>query len=112
MGIVLAVFFGPIVWAAHLLVLYGAHAVVCAAAARTAGTTGLLVLVFALATALALALVAVPLLMPRRLAGLFYRRGHAEGEDRFLLSLMRWLAGLSLVAVVANGIALLMVPVC
>jgi hypothetical protein len=112
MGIVLAVLFGPLVWAAHLLVLYGTHAVVCATAARTAGTTGLLVLVFALATALALALVALPLVAPRRLAGHLYRRGHAEGEDQFLLSLMRWLTGLSLVAIVANGIALLMVPVC
>jgi hypothetical protein len=112
MGIILAVLFGPIVWAAHLLVLYGAHAVVCAAAARTGDTTALLVPVFASTTALALALAALPLLMPRRLVGLFHWRGHAEGEDRFLQSLMRWLAGLSLVAVAANGIALLTVPVC
>jgi hypothetical protein len=109
MGIVLAVLFGPLVWAAHLLVLYGTHAVACAGG--TAGTTESLVAVLVLATALALVLVVLPLIVPRRLAGLL-GRGHAEEEDRFLLSLMRWLAGLSLAAVVANGIAILIVPPC
>jgi hypothetical protein len=111
MGIVLAVLFGPIVWVAHLLVLYGTHAVVCAVAGRAADETGSLVPVFATATALALVLVATPLAFPRRFAGLLYRR-RKEEEDRFLLSLMRWLAGLSLAAVVANAVALLMVPQC
>jgi hypothetical protein len=111
MGIVLTVLFGPLVWAAHLLVLYGTHAVVCAGAGRTAGTTESLVAVFVSATAFALVLVALPLIAPRRLAGLL-GRGYAEEEDRFLLSLTRWLAGLSLTAVVANGIALLIVPPC
>jgi hypothetical protein len=111
MGIVLAVLFGPLVWAAHLLVLYGAHAVACAAAGGIADTGESLVAVLVLATALALVLVALPLIVPRRLAGLL-GRGHTEEEDRFLLSLMRWLAGLSLAAVVANGIAILIVPPC
>lgn len=111
MGIVLAVLFGPIVWAAHLLIIYGTHAVVCAGAGHGVGTTAPLVSVFAAATALALVLVAVPLVAPRRLAGLLYHR-QAEKEERFLLSLMRWLGGLSLVAVAANGIALLMLSAC
>jgi hypothetical protein len=111
MGIVLAVLFGPLVWAGHLLVLYGTHAVVCAVVGSTAGTTASLVAVFVPATAFALVLVALPLIVPRRLAGLL-GRSHAEEEDRFLLSLMRWLAGLSLTGVVANGIALLIVPPC
>jgi hypothetical protein len=110
MGIVFAVLFGPIVWAAHLLVLYGAHAVLCATVGRAGGAPGLLVPIFALSTALALVLVAAPLAFPRRFAGLLY--GRAEGEDRFLQSMMRWLAGLSLVAVVANGVAVVLVPAC
>lgn len=109
MRIVLAVLFGPFVWAAHLLVLYGTHAVVYAVAGPAAGLTGALILVFALSTALALVLVAIPLALPRRFADLLYSR-RSDEEGRFLLSLMRWLAGLSLIAVVANGLALLIVP--
>jgi hypothetical protein len=109
-GILFAVLFGPLVWAAHLLVLYGTHALACAAAGRTTGTPTLLVAVFVPATALALVLAALPLLLPQRFAGLLYP--HEAEENRFLLSLMRWLAGLSLTAVVANGIAMLMVPTC
>ena len=109
MGIILAVLFGPLVWAAHLLVVYGAHAVMYAMAGRSAGMTSALIPVFALSTALALVLVAIPLALPRHLADLLCRRP-SDDDDRFLLSLMRWLAALSLIGVVANGLAMLMVP--
>lgn len=111
MGIVFAVLFGPLVWAAHLAVLYGTHASVCAAASHAGGSPGPIVPVLALATAVALALVSLPLAFPKGVAGFFSVRV-PQDENRFLLSLMRWLAGLSVVAVVANGIALLIVPPC
>lgn len=111
MSILLAVLFGPLVWAAHLLVLYGAHASVCAAAGSAGSSPDLLIPVLALTTAIALALISLPLAFPRVFAGLF-STGASGDENRFMLSLMRWLAALSLVAVVANGIALLVVPPC
>jgi hypothetical protein len=111
MGIVFAVLFGPLVWAAHLAVLYGAHASVCAAASTVGGAPGPILPVLALATAIALALVSLPLAFPKGFAGFLSVRA-SEDENRFLLSLMRWLAGLSVVAVAANGIALLVVPPC
>lgn len=111
MGIVIAVMFGPLVWAAHLAVLYGTHASICATAGRTGGSLGALIPVFALATAVALMLASLPLGLPSRFAALFFT-GKSEEERRFVLMLMRWLAGLSVVAVVANGIAVLLVPPC
>lgn len=111
MGTAFAVLFGPLVWAAHLAVLYGAHATVCAGASAAGGSAGPIVPLLALATAIALALVSLPLAFPAGFASRFSVRA-TEGEGRFLLSLMRWLAGLSVVAVVANGIALLIVPPC
>jgi hypothetical protein len=111
MGILFAVLFGPLVWAAHLAVLYGAHASVCAAASNVGGLPDLIIPVLAPATAIALALVLLPLAFPRRFAGFISARA-PDDENRFLLSLMRWLAGLSVVAMVANGIALLIVPPC
>jgi hypothetical protein len=111
MGIVFAVLFGPLVWAAHLVVLYGAHASVCAATSTVGGAPGPIIPVLALATAIALVLVSLPLAFPKGFARLLSVRA-SEDENRFLLSLMRWLAGLSVVAVVANGIALLIVAPC
>jgi len=110
MGIVFAVLFGPLVWAAHLLVLYGVHASACAAVASVGGTPRPLIALLALATAIALLLVSLPLVLTKRFAGFLALA--PEAENRFLLSLMRWLAGLSVVAVGANGIALLIVPPC
>jgi hypothetical protein len=111
MGIVVAVLFGPLVWAAHLAVLYGSHASVCAAAGRADASLGPLIPVFALATALALILASLPLAFPKGFSALLFV-GKSEVETRFVLSLMRWLSGLSLVAVAANGLAILLVPPC
>jgi len=111
MGIVIAVLFGPLVWSLHLLVLYGTHASVCAAAKGAAGTTGAVLPALAAATVVALALTAAPLASPRRFARLLHDRLTGK-ESRFLLSLMRWLAGLSLIAVAGNGIVLVIVPAC
>ena len=69
-----AVLFGPLVWAAHLAVLYGAHASVCAAASNVGGLLDLIIPVLALATAIALALVSLPLAFPRRFAGFISAR--------------------------------------
>jgi hypothetical protein len=111
MGMVVAVLFGPLVWAAHFAVLYGSHASVCAAAERDHAALGPLIPVFALATALALILVSLPLAFTRRFAALLFV-AKSEDETRFVRSLMRWLSGLSVVAVMANGVAVLLVPPC
>jgi hypothetical protein len=111
MGIVFAVLFGPLVWAAHMALLYGVHASVCAAASSVGGRPDPVLPVLALATLIALALVSLPLVFAKRFAGFMSARA-GEDESRFLLVLMRWLAALSVVAVLANGIALLIVPPC
>lgn len=111
MGIVFAVLFGPLVWVANLVVLYGAHSSACATALNAGGSPHPVISGLVLATGLALALLSLPLALPKRLAGFLAARAR-EGEVQFLQSLMRWLAGLSVVAVVANGMALLLVPPC
>jgi len=111
MGTIITVLFGPLVWITHLAILYGTHASFCAAAERADQSLGPLIPVFALATALALLLVSLPLAFPRRFSAFIFAE-RSENETRFMLSLMRWLAGLSVVAVVANGLAVLLVPPC
>ncbi|WP_421999279.1 hypothetical protein [Reyranella sp.] len=107
----LALLFGPLVWLIHLAVLYGTHSSVCAAAGRTNGPLTPLIPVFALATAIALLLASLPLAIPARFETFFFG-SRSEQERRFLMSVMRWLAGLSIVAVIANGIAVMIVPPC
>lgn len=111
MGAVVGILFGPLIWVAHFAILYGSHASVCAASGRAGQLPGSLVPALALATALALVLVAIPLGFPRRFAAIFLA-GKPQGETRFMLSLTRWLAGLSVVAVLANGLALVVVAPC
>ena len=111
MGMVFAVLFGPLIWAAHFMVLYGAHASVCAAAPNVGDRPDWILPMLALATLIALALVSLPFAFAQRFAGVMSAQA-SDNESRFLVSLMRWLAALSLVAVVANGIALLVVPLC
>jgi hypothetical protein len=111
MGIVFAVLFGPLVWVAHLAVLYGVHSSVCAAALHAGSSPYPVISILVLATAFALAVVSLPLTQSKRFAAFLAARA-IDGEGRFLQSLTRWLAGLSMVAVVANGLALLLVPPC
>jgi len=111
MGIVFAVLLGPLIWAAHFAVLYGAHASVCATASKGGVSPAFLMPVLAVVTAVALVLVSLPLPFPRLFSGFIPGRA-SDDEKHFLMSLMRWLAGLSVVAVAANGIALLIVPLC
>jgi len=111
MGIAFAVLFGPLVWAAHFTVLYGTHALACAAVPDAGGRPDWILPMLAFATLVALALASLPFAFAKRFAGLMSARA-SENESRFLVSLMRWLAALSLVAVLANGIALLIVPPC
>ncbi|MBX3501666.1 MAG: hypothetical protein KF889_19675 [Alphaproteobacteria bacterium] len=111
MGKFIGILFGPLVWFAHLAVLYGSHASVCAMTGRAGVPPGTLVAGLGLATALALLLASLPLAFPTRFAAMFLIAPSAQ-ERRFMLSLMRWLAGLSVFAVIANGLAVLLVPPC
>jgi hypothetical protein len=100
----LAMLFGPIVWALHFTVLYGTHTIVCARA-----TTG----DAATITALAASVVAVALL----LAGAFavYRRRatqHASATTRFCRDVMLLLALLSACGVAWAGATALLVAPC
>ncbi|MFZ5783472.1 MAG: hypothetical protein ACOY4R_25020 [Pseudomonadota bacterium] len=108
---VIALLYGPLVWAAHFAILYGTHASFCVANEHVRTSLSPLIPVFAPATALALLLASLPLAFPKRFAALFFT-GRSKEEARFGLGVMRWLAGLSIVAVVANGIAVLLVPPC
>lgn len=101
-GSLLLVLFGPIVWAAHLFVIYGTHTIVCSQGVpgRTAA------IIIGSATLVALVLLAVV----SRIA-----TAEAFGGDqsaRFMRNTMMWLAGLSALAIMWAGGTALFLPAC
>ena len=101
----LAILFGPIVWAMHFIALYGTHTIVCARA-----TTGQAATI----TALAATVAALALLLAGALAA--YRQGGAtpatNAVARFCRDVMLLLTLLSACGVAWAGATALLVAPC
>jgi hypothetical protein len=100
---------GPVVWALHFTILYGAHTLLCAVRGPDGGRAVMLVAV--VATGAALAMLAVAMLGARS------PRAEAGSSDRtaaaaFVRSATSWLIVLSAIAIVWAGAAALVVPAC
>jgi peptidoglycan biosynthesis protein MviN/MurJ (putative lipid II flippase) len=101
---------GPVVWAAHFFVIYGAEALVCTGAEQAAIQNRGFLSVAALATAIALAALGGFALWQLR-AG---RRGYHEGSDEtaFLRITSLALAVLSMMAVIWVALPVTMIGAC
>jgi hypothetical protein len=95
---------GPVIWAVHFFVVYGAESVVCIGASSPAGAMRWTV--FA-ATAIALVAIAAPHVRPVRSGP----AGDPEAQ-RFLRSVAGWLAALSAAAIVAVAVAAMRLSAC
>jgi hypothetical protein len=96
---------GPILWAAHLFLVYGPQSALCAMG-RPDGPVTMLVL-------LVTAVFAVPLAVLLAAPGTAVRLLRLGTEDRrFSVSVMRWLSALSLAGVLLAGAAALLVDPC
>ena len=106
---------GPLVWSAHLLLVYGPQAALCAfRLTGIAGIDPLLVrgLVLAVTVLAALALV-LALRWPARAARTLRAGSFLEGDNgAFLIAVMRLLAVLSLAGVLWAGAVALPLPAC
>ncbi|MCC2688142.1 MAG: hypothetical protein K0S21_945 [Rhizobiaceae bacterium] len=104
---------GPVIWAAHLLLLYGPQSALCAfGQSGVAEVSGLFVTAQVLAvTALAAVPLVVFLLRPITIARLFRFRVQDE-EHPFSMSVMRWLSALSLMGVLLAGAAAFLLDPC
>ena len=105
------VLLGPLTWAVHLMVIYGAQPILCTAA--TSGGLGIdAIPVFVIAvTALAILVPAVALWRPGAARRLLRAAGRRESELRFQDSAMRWLCLLSAAGILwAGAVAFVMQP--
>ena len=104
---------GPILWAAHLLLVYGPQSALCALGRTSMAETGdgsVAALVLAVTAS-----IAAPLLILQFAPGTAARLLRFRPEDggrRFSVSVMRWLAALSLAGVLLAGAAALIVDPC
>ncbi|MBB2971395.1 hypothetical protein [Mesorhizobium sp. RMAD-H1] len=113
-GAILYLLVGPIIWAGHLLLVYGPQSALCAfritgmAAAEAWLISGLVMGV----TVIAMAAIAVILWRPHRTARLF--RFHTASDDNrsFAISVMRVLGVLSLFGVAWAGATTLLLDPC
>jgi hypothetical protein len=95
--------FGPVVWAVHFFVVYGAESIVCLTASSP--TTGMRWTIIAV-TALSLAAIAASWIR-------FPAADAAEaGTRHFLRVLSGWLAAISAAAIVAVSISAWHLPAC
>lgn len=111
-GAIFFILFGPIVWAGHLLVVYGGHAVLCATGVASNWSLPIVPLLLWGTTGAALILLTVGLLWAPRLRRLLGVASGIEDQNGWLEHLMRLLATLSLFGVVYAGVAVLVVPQC
>lgn len=98
---------GPLIWALHFGAVYGGQHVACAASNAGTGPVRLGIVIATVAACLALLVVfahARKLVQPAPPAD--------DGVPAFLHSVTLWLLGLSLFAVLASGLAGLMLPGC
>lgn len=92
--------FGPLVWAAHFLVVYASESLFC----RSAGGSAHSVLVIA-ASVIAIVVILRDFRAQRRLAP-------ADGVERYLAQARRALNGLSILATIAVAAVGLALPAC
>lgn len=111
-GTILFVLFGPLVWAGHLLAIYGSHASLCEFGVPERLGLPIMPMLLAAATIGAMALLGAGLAWPERLRVLLAAGAGPGAETSWLIMLMRLLTGLSLLGVAYAGISILLVPDC
>lgn len=101
---------GPLLWAAHLGILYGVHHVACVAS-RNAAEVWAWVATGA-ATTLFVAALIVQIVWPAAVLRAFGAPIEETDLGVFLMPVARWLSALSIFGVVAAAGAVVVLPVC
>jgi len=113
-GAILYLLAGPIIWAAHLLLVYGPQSALCAfrVTGMAAAEPWLISALVAGVTVLAMAAIALILWRPRRTARFFRFDTASDGQRSFVISVMRLLAVLSLIGIAWAGATTLLLAPC
>lgn len=113
-GTIIALLAGPIVWAAHLGVVYFLQSMLCAhgSAGVTVAGMGLVLAIVVLATVVALAILAIVLLAPARVNRALGAPDWRPSAMAFHTRVMIAMAWLSAFGVLWGGLAAFILPAC
>jgi hypothetical protein len=112
-GTLLYLLAGPLLWAAHLTVIYGSQSSLCAfdIGETAAGNNSLATTVILVATAVCIGLVVAMTLRPQSIFG-WLALGEVSPDRPFLVWAMRLLSALSVLAILYVGLAAIILPAC
>lgn len=112
-GTLIYLLIGPLLWAAHLTVVYGSQSSLCAfdLGEATNGSNGLATALVVVATLLCIGLIALVVWRPHPVLG-WLAPGEPPLDRPFLTWVMRALSALAALAILYAGVASVILPAC
>lgn len=113
-GTLVFILVGPIVWAAHLTLIYGSHASLCALnmGEDGSGGNGAVAAIILFATIAGIAAVGFSAVRPGFVHALIARIAPSAEQVGFIVKIMRVLAGLSMLAMLYTSLGAVILPAC
>jgi hypothetical protein len=112
-GTLIFILVGPIVWAVHLTLIYGSQSSLCAFNLNEdRGESSAVVAIILLVTALSIAVVGFSAVRPNFIHALIARGMSPTEQAKFIVTIMRVLSGLSILAMFYAGLSAVFLPAC
>ncbi|HJT50980.1 MAG TPA: hypothetical protein VJ734_03480 [Nitrosospira sp.] len=113
-GTLIFILVGPIVWAVHLTLIYGSQSSLCAfnLGEDRSGGNSTVVAIILIATAVFIATVGFSAVRANFVHTLIARTAPSAEQVGFIVTIMRILAGLSILAMLYGGIGAVILPAC
>jgi hypothetical protein len=113
-GTLIFILVGPLVWTLHLILIYGSQSSLCALnlSADRSGENAAVVAIVLVATIVGVAVVGFSAVRARFVHALIARGDPPEDQIGFIVTIMRVLAGLSILAMFYAGLGAVILPAC
>lgn len=114
MGTLVFILVGPLVWTLHLTVIYGSQSLLCAlnpGEDRSMGNAAVVAIIL-VATAAFVAVAGFSVARPSFVHALIARADLPADQAGFIVTIMRVLAWLSILAMLYAGLGAVMLPAC
>ena len=113
-GTLIFILLGPIVWAVHLTLIYGSQSSLCAfhlGEDRSGGNSGVIAIIL-LVTIVSIATVGFSAVRASFVHALIAQGTPPAEQAKFIVTIMRVLAGLSILAMFYGGLGAVFLPAC
>jgi hypothetical protein len=112
-GTLIFILVGPIVWAVHLILVYGSQSSLCAFnLSEDRGENSAVVAIILLVTAMSIAVVGFSAVRANFIHALITRGIPPTEQVEFIVTIMRVLSGLSILAMFYAGLSAVFLPAC